>query len=127
MTVINTLNGPDIFFRIFAITQDGLPLIGFGIDGVLDITGHFGYIIGIIKLNGGGFLLLGFNTNQFVLSKHFNDGSLDGGMGFESLIGAILHIDKITEKLIEGKVFVNVETEHEIIGEIDEDEALFLN
>jgi hypothetical protein len=93
-----------------------------------------GQVLGNLWGGGKGYYsskVIDANTKEELLTmanKMLNDGSLDGGMGFESLIGAILHIDKITEKLIEGKVFVNIETEHEIIGEIDEDdEAVFLN
>lgn len=55
------------------------------------------------------------------------NGGLDSGMGYESLIGAILYIDTIRETEIDGRVFVNVSTEEELIGEmtLEEEEFLF--
>lgn len=91
LTVINTMDSPDTFFKIFAFTQEGLPHSEFGVDGVLDITGQFGYSSGIIKLNGEGFLLQGFNTNQLTLSKHFNDGTLDESFGSNGYLQPFLN------------------------------------
>ena len=53
-------------------------------------------------------------------------GGLDGGMGYESLIGAILYIDTIRETEIDGRVFVNVSTEEHLIGEMTTEEEEFL-
>jgi hypothetical protein len=49
-------------------------------------------------------------------NEALNDGSLDSGMGFESLIGAILDITAITTIDFEGKEFTNEEMESEFIG-----------
>ena len=54
------------------------------------------------------------------------DGSLDGGMGFESLKGALLAITKITTTIIENKGFINKETEIRFIGNLTEEEQDFL-
>ncbi len=54
------------------------------------------------------------------------DGSLDRGMGFESLIGAILYITKTTTIVIDDKDFENKEYEVELIGDLDEKQQLFL-
>ena len=43
--------------------------------------------------------------------KGIKTGSLDSGMGYESLIGAVMEITKITEVIIEGKPFINKEAE----------------
>jgi hypothetical protein len=58
--------------------------------------------------------------------KALSDGSLDSGMGFESLIGAILNVEIITECLIEGKKFINREYDEISIGDIDEMDIEFL-
>jgi hypothetical protein len=54
------------------------------------------------------------------------DGSLDAGMGFESLIGALLVITKITSITRGGKTFTNEEIEEEFIGELTEEDQDFL-
>lgn len=54
------------------------------------------------------------------------DGSLDSGMGYESLIGAMLEICKITTIEIDGREFINEEYEIESVGNLTEDEEEFL-
>ena len=54
------------------------------------------------------------------------DGSLDGGMGYESLIGALLDITKITTITVDDKPFVNTESDIEFIGELTEEDEDFL-
>lgn len=54
------------------------------------------------------------------------DGSLDGGMGFESLIGAKLSIKKITTIIVDGKEFTNKEYITEFIGNLNEEQIMFL-
>jgi hypothetical protein len=49
------------------------------------------------------------------------DGSLDDGMGFESLEGAVLGIDIIDTREIDGKKFSNTETEIHVIGNVPEE------
>ena len=49
------------------------------------------------------------------------DGSLDSGMGFESLIGAIMIIDVVETRQIDGKTFVATESEQYISGDISEE------
>lgn len=58
--------------------------------------------------------------------KSLSDGSLDSGMGYESLIGAVLNIVQTTTVEIDGKDFHNEETHVEIIGELSDDEEEFL-
>ena len=50
------------------------------------------------------------------LNKMLDDGSLDDGMGFESLTGAVLTITTKTSTLIDNKVFTNYEDEFLTIG-----------
>jgi hypothetical protein len=55
-----------------------------------------------------------------------NNGSLDSGMGYESLIGAGLYIETLTEIEHNGKTFSNSEFEYVSIGELTNDEEDFL-
>ena len=59
-------------------------------------------------------------------TKKLEDGSLDSGMGYESLIGALLYITKTTTIIHKGKSFVNKETEDEFIGDLTESDQDFL-
>lgn len=61
-----------------------------------------------------------------VANKKLNDGSLDSGMGYESLKGALLEITKVTTKIIDGKEFTNKETETEFIGNLTDEESEFV-
>ena len=55
------------------------------------------------------------------------DGSLDSGMGFESLIGAKLHIRVDTTKVIGGKNYVNTEYKRPLfVGKMTRKERMFL-
>ena len=54
------------------------------------------------------------------------DGSLDGGMGYESLIGAILDIETIETIKYKGKKYHNSEYNIEFIGNLTEEEEMFL-
>lgn len=55
------------------------------------------------------------------------DGSLDGGMGYESLIAAILTITKLRTTIIDGDEFTNTSSETVIVGDVTEEEKKFLN
>ena len=59
-------------------------------------------------------------------TKMLDDGSLDSGMGYESLIGALLNITKTTTIIHDGKPFSNEETESEFIGDLTEEQQDFL-
>ena len=55
------------------------------------------------------------------------DGSLDSGMGFESLIGAMLDITKTTTIIVNEKLFSNEEPlEPVFIGELTDEQKEFL-
>ena len=54
------------------------------------------------------------------------NGSLDSGMGYESLIGALLEITTITTVEIEGKPFTNEERDIEFIGKLSDKDKDFL-
>ena len=68
------------------------------------------------------------NTKEGLLKKASEglDGSLDAGMGYESLIGALLNITKTTTIVVDGKEFKNEEMESEFIGDLTDDDQDFL-
>jgi hypothetical protein len=55
-----------------------------------------------------------------------DDGSIDSGMGYESLIGAILDITEITSVEIEGETFINKKYIFDTVGELTNEEYEFL-
>ena len=68
-------------------------------------------------------------TKEEVLEKAHEalaNGSLDSGMGYESLIGAVLNVTCITTVEIDGKLFTNEETETEDIGNLTDVQFDFL-
>jgi hypothetical protein len=48
--------------------------------------------------------------------------ALDNGMGFESLVGAVLSVTKRTIIEVEGDEYINEKYEIEVIGTLSEDE-----
>jgi len=54
------------------------------------------------------------------------DGSLDSGMGYESLIGAILLIEEIETIKVDEKEYSRTEYSEEFIGKLSEKEKEFL-
>lgn len=65
------------------------------------------------------------NLNKQILAG-IADGSLDGGMGFESIIGAIMTIGTIDSRQIDGKQFIAHDYEQEVYGDLSEDQQDFL-
>ena len=59
-------------------------------------------------------------------NKALEDGSIDSGMGFESIKGALLDITTITSIEIEGYTFSHKEEEIIEIGNLSSDELDFL-
>lgn len=60
-------------------------------------------------------------------TEMLNDGSLDSGMGFESLIGGKLHITKTTTIVVDGKEFTNEGYSERFIGTLKASQKLFLS
>lgn len=60
------------------------------------------------------------------INEGIKDGSLDSGMGYESLIGAIMDITTITTIIYQGKKFKNEETDIEVFGSMTSEETQFL-
>jgi len=85
-----------------------------------------GMVLG--KLWGGGIggypaeILTADNLTELdkQIERGIEDGSLDGGMGFESLIGAMMSIETIDSRTIDGKKFIASEIEIKVYGYITE-------
>jgi hypothetical protein len=71
---------------------------------------------------------LSADTKEELIKKATDglDGSLDAGMGYESLIGALLIIKKTTTIIHDGKPFINEVIEDEFIGDLTEEDQDFL-
>ena len=60
-------------------------------------------------------------------TKGIEDGSLDAGMGFESLVGALICIETIETIEINGKDFSHREYKTVFVGDLTESEQDFLD
>jgi hypothetical protein len=60
------------------------------------------------------------------LNSDLKGGRLDSGMGFESLIGALISIETIESVEINGKIYSNSDTEEIYIGELNHEQMDFL-
>ena len=71
---------------------------------------------------------LSADTKEELIEKAIKglDGSLDSGMGYESLIGAILEITETTTITIDGKEFEHKEYKTAFVGDLTEEEQDFL-
>jgi hypothetical protein len=61
-----------------------------------------------------------------IANEKLKDGSLDSGMGYESLIGARLDIEEIDTVIVNDKSYSRSEYYTEFIGELTDDELEFL-
>jgi hypothetical protein len=59
--------------------------------------------------------------------KMLADGSLDSGMGYESLIGAILDIETVEQIEKYGKAYFRSEFDWHFIGKLTEEQKNFLD
>ena len=87
------------------------------------------------KCWGGGFggypaeRLDGYDSQEALIkeaTEMLDDGSLDSGMGFEYLKGALLSIKETEEIIIKGKLFTSEEYEMVYIGDLTEEEEIQL-
>lgn len=86
------------------------------------------------KLWGGGYgsypaIKLEADTREDLkkqIETALKDGSLDAGMGYEQLLGALMEIKTVETRIIEGKKYTHRETELELYGDLDEKAQDFL-
>jgi len=92
-----------------------------------------GFVYGYFWGGGeGAYPMRNVTTNSLdeLLTKANNgisDGSLDSGMGFQSLAGEMILIKEETKTFIEGKPYINTEYSVEFIGELNDEQLDFLN
>ena len=91
-----------------------------------------GFVLGNYWGGGtGAYPTIGFeaDTKEALLEKAnlaLKDGSIDSGMGYESLIGAILDITVITKIEIEDENYFNEKFEFDTVGELTDEQYDFL-
>ena len=92
-----------------------------------------GYVLGNYWGGGqGAYPTIRFtaNTKEELLeqaNQALHNGSLDSGMGYESLIGAVLEIKQTIKVEIDGHDFFNHEIEEEFIGKLNDEQVDFLS
>jgi len=64
---------------------------------------------------------------ELAANKALEDGSIDSGMGFESIKGALLNVWLITTIEIEGYTFSHEDEATIVIGNLSDDELDFLS
>ena len=91
-----------------------------------------GFVLGFLYLGDLGAYparKIKADTKEELLNKATDmlaDGSLDSGMGFESLKGAMIDIKTIEIIKIDGKDYENENTEPVFIGELESEDMEFL-
>jgi len=60
------------------------------------------------------------------INKDVKTGAIDGGMGYEEVLGAYMIIDIITDIEIDGKIFSNVKIEKRFYGKLTDEQKDFL-
>jgi hypothetical protein len=91
-----------------------------------------GFVLG--NLWGGGqgayrTIELEADTKEALMDKAkvaLDDGSIDSGMGFESLVGAVLDITETTTVEIEDEIFFNEKYIFDTVGELTNEQYDFL-
>lgn len=91
-----------------------------------------GYVYG--NLWGGGqgaypsVVLRGSNIKQMLAQARKDLNQLDSGMGYESILGALLYITKITEVELGGKLYTNTEyLEPKVVGNLTQEQIDFIH
>lgn len=91
-----------------------------------------GFVLGFLYLGDMGAYparKIKADTRKEILEKAtdmLNDKTLDSGMGFESLKGAMIDIKCIETLTIEGKDYENENFEHVYLGELTPEDMEFL-
>lgn len=73
--------------------------------------------------------LRGFSSEKDLLKearRQLKSGSLDSGMGYQKLIGAILEIEEKSTTIINDREFTNSEFSYKFIGKLTKREKEFL-
>lgn len=60
------------------------------------------------------------------ITKGVETGSIDSGMGYERILGALMKIATITTIIHDNKEFENIEYEDEFFGDLNESQQEFL-
>ena len=60
------------------------------------------------------------------ITKAIDDGSIDSGMGYESMLGAIMAIKTWTTVTIDGEQYTNTKTDIQLFGNLSEEDQEFL-
>ncbi|KKN53865.1 hypothetical protein LCGC14_0598240 [marine sediment metagenome] len=91
---------------------------------------------GIVLGNNWGGGISGYPANEInanslrelreEIEEQLESGSLDSGMGYQSLIGAIMTIDTTDSREIDGKVFISHDYEDEIFGDVTPEQEEWL-
>lgn len=61
------------------------------------------------------------------IEKGIGNSTIDSGMGFESMIGALMIVTTIRTKTINGKNYTNKENENMFFGDLTEEQQDFLD
>ena len=91
-----------------------------------------GFVLGFLWLGDQGSYpakKIKADTREELLNKAtdmLNDGSLDSGMGFQSLKGALIDIKTIETLTIKGKEYENENTDTVFLGELEPEDIEFL-
>lgn len=91
-----------------------------------------GFVLGAYWGGGaGGYPTISFeaDTKEALLEKAkvaLENGSIDSGMGFESLVGAVLSVTQETVIEFEGEEYVNEKYSLDYIGDMTEEQISFL-
>lgn len=91
-----------------------------------------GFVLG--NLWGGGqgayrTIELEADTKEALMEKAkvaLDDGSIDSGMGFESLVGAVLDITESTMVEIEDEIYINEKYIFDTVGELTDEQYEWL-
>lgn len=91
-----------------------------------------GFVLG--NLWGGGqgayrTIELEADTKESLMEKAkvaLDDGSIDSGMGFESLVGAVLDITESTMVEIEDEIYINEKYIFDTVGELTDEQYEWL-
>lgn len=73
--------------------------------------------------------LRGSNREELIAkaNKMLEDGSLDSGMGYQKLLGAVLLVDTYDVVKLDSKSYVNTDTDKVFIGNLNKNQKMHLS